>query len=183
MQQVPKDSWFSPSIEIRTSPISGKGIFAIAPIKKGEVVEIWGEYWNGKKTVEYTDSKVKAETAKKQSKLVMYWDTNLYSIEERGADDGYYINHSCDSNLWLKDSFTLIARRDIKPGEEITIDYALFESSGDFISVYAATWDCHCGFIDCRHKITGKDWQLKAVQKMYKGHFSPLLNKKIARQA
>ena len=107
----------------------------------------------------------------------MYWDTDLFSIEVRGADDGYFINHSCDPNLWLKDAFTLTARRDIKPGEEITIDYALFESSD-----YAAAWDCRCGAINCRHKIMGDDWRREDVQRMYKNHFSPLLNKTITQE-
>jgi uncharacterized protein YheU (UPF0270 family) len=81
MQQVPKDSWFSPSIEILDSSVHGKGTFAKTNIKKGEVVEVWGEYWQGKKTVEYTDNKEKVEEAEKQGKSVMYWDTDLFSIE------------------------------------------------------------------------------------------------------
>jgi hypothetical protein len=178
MQQVPKDSWFSPSIEILDSSVHGKGTFAKTNIKKGEVVEVWGEYWQGKKTVEYTDNKEKVEEAEKQGKSVMYWDTDLFSIEERGADDGYFINHSCDSNLWFKDAFTLTARRDIKPGEEVTIDYALFGSNDGFIAIS----NCHCGAINCRHKVTADDWRRKDVRGIYKKHFSPLLNKKIAEQ-
>ena len=34
--------WIDPRIEIRPSPIGGKGMFASAPIKQGEVVTIWG---------------------------------------------------------------------------------------------------------------------------------------------
>lgn len=175
MQQVPKDSWFSPSLEMRDSPVHGKGTFASKHIKAGEIVEIWGEYWRGKKTVEYTDNKEKIKIAEKQGKSVMYWDTNLFSIEKKGADDGYFINHSCDSNLWFKDVFTLTARKHIKPGEEVTIDYALFGSNDGYVAIP----NCRCGASNCRHKITSNDWQNKDVQKKYKNHFSPLLNKMI----
>ena len=34
------------------------------------------------------------------------------------------INHSCDSNLWLQDEVTIVARQAIASGEEFTLDYA-----------------------------------------------------------
>jgi hypothetical protein len=42
----------------------------------------------------------------------------------KGADDGYYLNHSCGSTLGFKGAFTLVARRAITPGDEVTLDYA-----------------------------------------------------------
>lgn len=177
MQNVPVESWFSPKIEIRKSLTHGKGTFAKELINKGEIVEIWGEYWRGKRTVEYTDDKKKVEDAKKQGKSIMYWDTNLFSIEKPGGDDGYFINHSCDSNLWFKDAFTLTARKDIEAGEEITIDYVLFESNDNLIEIQR----CNCGSLKCRHIIRADDWRKVDVQREYKEHFSPLLNKKIKR--
>jgi len=126
--------------------------------------------WGG----EFTDA-LGAQNAKEQGKHVMQWDADLYGIEEKGDDLDYFINHSCDSNTWMKDAYTLVARRDIEVGEEITADYALWEADPDFIS----KWECHCGSPICRHKVTGKDWQLPEIQERYTGHFSPLINKKI----
>jgi hypothetical protein len=57
----------------------------------------------------------------------MQRDDNLFSVEDRGDDETYFINHSCDGNLRMKDAFTLIARIDINNDEEITADYALWE--------------------------------------------------------
>ncbi|MEI6773545.1 MAG: SET domain-containing protein [bacterium] len=57
----------------------------------------------------------------------MQRDDNLFSVEDRGDDETYFINHSCDGNLRMKDAFTLIARTDINKDEEITADYALWE--------------------------------------------------------
>ena len=91
-------------------------------------------------------------------------------------DRSDFINHSCDSNVWLADENTLVTRRDIATGEELTIDYALFE--GDEADM--KPWDCRCGSPMCRRRITGQDWRLAALQERYRGHFSPFLNARIA---
>ena len=144
-------------------------MFAVAPIEKGEEVLKWGGTY------------VSATKAKKEienGKLVMQWDENLFSVEDKGDDDGYFINHSCDPNLWMSDAFTLVARRDIKTKEEITADYCLWEADKSYI----ASWDCNCGSPLCRKKIKGTDWQLKSLQEKYSDHFSSLLNKRMKRQ-
>ncbi len=159
-----KKGWLSPKVEIRPSKINGQGLFAK---KLGEKIVIWGK-------ANFTDL-VGAQKAKEKGKLIMQWDNNLFSFEDRGDDQTYFINHSCDSNLWMEDAFTLSAKRDIGEGEEITADYALWESDEDFIS----QWECRCDSPFCRGGITGKDYQLSEVQKRYFHHFSPLINKRI----
>ncbi len=161
-------SWITPKARIMPSGMDGKGLFAISAIEKDEKVVIWkGAYGNEQQ----------AEKARCAGKIVMQWDDDLFSVEDRGDDIGYYINHSCDANLWMQDAFTLVARRDIVEGQEITVDYALFEADEDFISA----WECNCGSSVCRTRVTGKDWRLKEVQKRYANHFSPLINKRITR--
>jgi|YNPBryulayer2012_1023412.scaffolds.fasta_scaffold14247_3 SET domain-containing protein len=168
MISPPQKTWLNPKVEIRETPNKGKGMFARDFIKKGEKVLIWGG--------EYTDERG-AKLAKSMGKLVLQWDDNLYSVEDKGEDVGYFINHSCDSNTWMTDAFTLSARRDIKKGEEITADYALWESPD-----YVSSWECLCGSPYCRGRVTGNDWKLPEVQERYKGHFSPLINKKIKKE-
>lgn len=175
---APRGSWFSPKIEVRTSSVEGRGSFAVQRIDPGEVVEVWGERSKEKLVVTYTTDRGPAERARAKGKDVMQWDDDLYSIEDRGADEGYFLNHSCDSNLWFKDAFTLLARRGAEPGEELTIDYALFEAD----EAFRASWPCRCGTENCRGTVTGRDWQLADVQARYAKHFSPLLEKRIARQ-
>ncbi|EKD25266.1 MAG: Nuclear protein SET [uncultured bacterium (gcode 4)] len=170
MYLIPKQNYFSPKAEIRPATIHGKGIFAKEPIKAGETVII--RWWDG-----YTD-KAWAEQAQKEWKLVMQRDDDLFSIEDRGDDDGYFVNHSCDGNLRMTEAFTLAARRDINKDEEITADYALWEWDENYLS----KWECRCGSEHCRKRITGKDYQLKEIQQRYLGHFSPLINKRIASQ-
>jgi uncharacterized protein len=161
-------SWVTPEARIMLSNIGGKGLFAIRTINKGDKVVIWkGTYVN----------KQLAEKAEREGKLVMQWDDDLFSVEDRGEDIGYYINHSCNSNLWMQDAFTVVARLDIQEGQEITIDYALFEADENFVS----SWVCKCGSSFCRTRVTGKDWRLPDIQERYANHFSPLINKRIKR--
>ena len=146
-------------------------------IRANEVVEVWGERFRGEQTVEYTDDLNRIKDARRTGLIVMQWDDDLYSIETPGADEGYFINHSCDPSLWFHDAFTLAARRVVTEGDELTLDYALFEADND----RAAAWACACGSSHCRRAITGRDWQRPEVQSRYAEHFTPFLNKRIAR--
>ena len=80
------------------------------------------------------------------------------------------INHSCDPNAWLE-GMDLVARRRIKAGEEITIDYATFynERMDDFV--------CHCGARDCRGIIKGTDYREEFVER-YGDHVSDYVRSK-----
>jgi len=163
------EDWVSPKIEIRKSPVGGSGMFAVSPIKEGEKVVIWG----GK----YVDS-TKAKEELKDGKVVIQWDEDLFSVEDKGEDIGYFVNHSCEPNAWMSDAFTLVARRDIETGDEVSADYAMWEANEDYI----AAWDCNCGSRLCRKKIKGTDWKSQTLQENYKEHFSPLLNKRIEKE-
>jgi hypothetical protein len=165
---IPTTTWLNPKIELRESPNRGKGMFAVESIKSGEKILIWGGMYV---------AKAEAEKAKSTGKFVMQWDEDLYSIEDgRGSDDTYFINHSCEPNTWMDDMFTIVAKRDISPGEEITVDYAVFEVD----PTYASKWECKCGSSHCRKKVTGKDWMIPELQEKYKGHFLPIINRWIS---
>jgi hypothetical protein len=86
------------------------------------------------------------------------------------------LNHSCDSSLWMADEVTMVARRDIAPGEEVTVDYSLQTVQ----SVPLLEGPCRCGSPLCRHTITGDDWRLSELQARYKGHLSPFIEARIA---
>ena len=163
---INKKDWKSSKINIQDNSIAGKGMFANQDIKEGEELIVFGG--------DYVDKK-QAEEYIKKGKLVMHWDDNLYSYEDKGNEEGYFINHSCDPNMWMVDAHTLVAREDIKKGKELNIDYALWEAREDYIS----RWNCKCGSNLCRGRVTGKDWRDPELQERYKNHFSPLLNKRI----
>jgi uncharacterized protein len=161
-----ESNWISSKILLKKSHIHGKGMVAIDDLSEGEVLLIWREG--------YTDKKG-SEKALKEGKKVFQWADDIFSIDNGEMKDAYYVNHSCDSNTWLEDAHRLSAMRDIKMGEEISVDYALF----DYEENNDGGWECQCGSSKCRGKVTGKDWKNEKLQKKYEGHFSPLLNEKI----
>ena len=139
-------------------------MFTIEKIPAGEPLIVFGgEYVNTKE----------AKNAKANGKLVMQWGDDLFSIEDRGDDLGYFINHSCDPNAGIKGQILLVAIRDIKPREEITYDYAMSDGFHGDRSV------CCCGTKKCRKVITGDDWKKPGLQRRYKGYFSWYIQERI----
>jgi hypothetical protein len=53
-----------------------------------------------------------------------------------------FLNHSCDSHLWLEDEVTLSVRRAVDTGGEVTVDYALWGTDTEF--------PCRCESPACR---------------------------------
>lgn len=139
----------NPDIEIKDSPIQGKGLFTKVPIKKGETVWISrGEEPYDERI--YTDVEFK-EFQKWCIKNGKEWDavsngdgTHTAAISEREKHPGNYGNHSCNPNIGKG----RVALRDIKVGEELTTSYAQF-------STKAWSMECHCGATNCRGLVRG----------------------------
>jgi hypothetical protein len=76
-----------------------------------------------------------------------------------------YINHSCEPNVGLAGNIVMVAMRDVVPGEELTIDYAMFDT-------FRAPMHCLCGTASCRGTVTGGDWRDPSLQRRYEGWFA-----------
>ena len=93
----------------------GEGLFAALPIKKGDFI------------LEYTGTKIPTKVADEMTSRY------LFEIDEQWTIDGSprsntarYINHACEPNTEAEiedDRIMIYAIRDIKKGEELTIDY------------------------------------------------------------
>lgn len=160
-------SWLDPRIEVRESPIHGLGFFATAPIGAGEVIVRWGgevlpiaELDMLKTRERYDCAALSADT------IIVFAD----------CDPVIHGNHSCDPNLWMEGATTQSARRDIEPGEEITMDYAVLSDDPSWIM------PCCCGSSLCRREIRGDDWKRPELQRRYRGHFAPYLGERFDRQ-
>lgn len=164
-------SWVDPRVVVKSSRIQGQGGYAREPIRQGEVLVILG----GTVMTEAEFLQF-ATTATRYDAVQLDEDLHLVDLSPTSRDTNGSLNHSCDSNLWMRDEVTLIARRDIEQGEEITVDYALFTTVPDW------KMECQCGSPLCRHVITGDDWRNSEVQQRYQDHFSPYINRRIAAQ-
>lgn len=155
------------------------GCFSLSFIRAGDVVERWqGEVVTDDQLRQFElQGKYHSSIAigENENLLLNLIDASSDASLAVGSGVGGF-NHSCDPNLWMADAVTVIARRDIQPGEELTIDEALISTMGD--------WQfnpCNCGSSLCRGTITGNDWQLAELQQRYAGHFSPFINERIQR--
>lgn len=164
-------SWLNPNLAGGESKIHGEGVFALAPIAKGEkLMEFGGEKISGEET---------ANGNYRECSVWLVADDTYLALPESDPDPSLdeNLNHSCDANAWLVDEVTLVARRNIAAGEEITLDQGTWN-----FDEAEYTWDamdCGCGARDCRKKLTEKDWMLPAVQARYAGHFHPVVQKMI----
>jgi hypothetical protein len=95
-------------------------------------------------------------------------DDDLHLVLPPGQPS-HYGNHSCDPNLWWDDAYTLVARRLIEAGEEVTNDYATSTGTATFAMT------CSCGSSLCRGVVTGDDWRLPELQARYRDHWIPAL--------
>lgn len=162
-------TWLHPGLQLRPSQIHGKGLVATRPLRKGETVLIFGGT---------LFSKAEIDAGKASSRTLMQIDDDSWLGNRAGEPVGedYFINHTCDPNLWMIDEVTLVARRNIAAGEEITMDYAMHFADPN----WTMRNPCKCRAPICRQVISGKDWTLAQLQIRYKDHFSPFLNKRIA---
>lgn len=164
MHDLPKETWVDPRVEIRSSPISGKGSFTKASIREGEVVIQWG----GGVIVSEAEFQQGLQDGKYQPETAIHFDTDhkWAQLAADPSDTDPFLNHSCDPNLWFTGGWPLAARRDIAAGEELTFDYATGET-------YPLHGQCSCGTTYCRTFITGDEWAEPEFQLKYKGHFNP----------
>jgi SET domain-containing protein len=139
----------SPLIEARDSAIHGKGVYAIAPIKKGARI------------IEYIGERISHQEADRRYELKGADDghTFLFIASNRTVidatawgNDARYVNHSCNPNCETvieKCRVFVEAIRNIKPGDELGYDYQLTWYSTDEpedLALYA----CRCGAPRCR---------------------------------
>lgn len=155
-------SWLDSRLAVRTSPIAGRGLFAEAPFEAGEIAAVIGGQL-------VTDAELAGMA--EHSSTAIGRGRNLLQAP---ADPLRFGNHSCDPNLWLADEVTLVTRRPVVRGEELTSDYATMTGFPDW------QMHCHCRNQQCRGLIRGTDWQLPELQALYAGHFSPFLGARIA---
>ncbi|MDH3598716.1 MAG: SET domain-containing protein-lysine N-methyltransferase [Candidatus Tectomicrobia bacterium] len=166
-----KMSYLSPKTEVRESPIHGKGLFAVAPIPKGDIVCVKGGYIFNRQTLN--------AVAPLLGPAEIQIGDDLFIGPLRPEDrDGsmLFSNHSCEPNIGVQGQIIYVALRDIRPGEELTHDWATTDDDH-----YEMT--CRCGADNCRGVITGQDWRKPELQEKYRGYISWYLTEKMRRAA
>jgi SET domain-containing protein len=138
-----------PRIVLRRSGIHGRGVYARLPLHEDETV------------CEYKGERIgEAEVARRYPEDMHGLNhTFVFGVEDEVNIDGgskgniaRWINHSCDPNCdtFEEDKRIFVrAIRDIRPGEELTYDYAI-EAGEPLTREVKSRWPCWCGAKKCR---------------------------------
>ncbi len=135
-----RHSYSSPvhdALRVGRSPITGRGLFAGCAIPaRAKIGEFEGE------VVTITEARRRAA----RLRIVAIVELDRKAIDARGMRRGFrWINHSCAPNTFLrrtKDRAEFYALRDIRKGEELTVDYGASHHEGRL--------RCRCGASKCR---------------------------------
>ena len=146
----------SPLVEARNSPIHGRGVYAIMPIKKGaRVIEYLGE------RISHGEADARYEKKGDDDGHTFLFIASNRTVIDAAVDgnDARFINHSCNPNCEtvIENSRVFIdAIRNIKVGEELGYDYQLtWESTDDPAEL--ALYACRCGAKKCRGTMLDKE--------------------------
>lgn len=166
---MPNLSYISPKAAVKESAIHGHGLFAVAPITRGEIVCVKGGYIFDRETLQAQPEWYRAAEIQIAENLFIG-----PLVEAERAGSMIFSNHSCEPNIGVQGQIVFVAMRDIEAGEELTHDWAMTDDD-DF------EMNCHCGAPTCRQLVTGQDWRRKDLQAKYAGYMSAYLSEKIWR--
>lgn len=146
---------------------SGNSIFALEPIKKGELIAVFGGVVYEWETFIHLPDR---------ERMLCLQVEDRHFLVPRPIGEGDYVNHSCNPNAGLSGQIGLVAMRDIQIGEEVCFDYAMCDT------MPYDEFNCLCGASTCRGQVGGNDWQRPELQKRYAGYFSPHVQRRIDAQ-
>ena len=159
-------AYLTEKCEVRNRDVAGgKAVYARELIEPGEVVAVWSGRLVSAEELDDLSEDIRRHTAQVEEGFY------LASLSPDEASD--YINHSCEPNAGLVGQITIVAMVTIRPGDEVTIDYAMCDGSP------YDEFECGCGSAICRGRVTGDDWRNPTLWERYAGHFSPYLERRI----
>jgi uncharacterized protein len=128
--------------KVRSAPsaIEGTGAFAAVTIpRRAKIGEVTGEL-------------ISIRTARRRAqgscRMCLIDISSTRALDCTGGNVLRFVNHSCRPNAFLRvfgERVEVYAKRNIRNGEEITVDYGESPHSGGM--------KCRCGHPDCRDRI------------------------------
>jgi SET domain-containing protein len=155
-------------IELRSSGISGIGVFAVRNIRKGQKVAD-GLYAEDFKTlIPWRElRKLDGQVRKKAEIFCIGTPKGFVPPKDLNFNKltiEWYFNHSCSGNLGFNGKGDFVAVEEIAKDDELTYDYGIAESNPGF------RMPCKCQSKMCRGIVTGNDWT-KEKLRTEKGHY------------
>jgi len=134
--------------------LSGEvGLFALRDLRATTI--IWKAFSCGEK---FFDQSVYDELDKLTKQVVTAHCSMVYDGFYAVPDVNYlpiqsFCNYSCEPNLGFDEDGNTVLIKDVREGDELTIDASFFCTHPDW------KLDCRCGSKNCRGIVTGNDWK------------------------
>lgn len=136
-------------IQVRKSGVHGKGVFALQPIAKGEVViEYIGDIITWKEALRRHPH----DPNDPHHTFYFHIDDRHVIDGKRNGNSSRWINHACRGNCEtevIEGRVFVKALRHLKPGEELFYDYGLV-IDGRQTAKLKKQYQCLCGHRKCR---------------------------------
>ncbi len=139
----------SPLVEVRDSGVHGRGVFAVAAIKKRTRIF---EYLGDRVSHDDADKRYEDHDENDNHTFLFIVDDNTVIDAAVGGNDARFINHQCAGNCEsaIENRRVFIdAVRAIAPGEELGYDYEIGRDKDDPPNV-DEIYACRCGSPKCR---------------------------------
>jgi SET domain-containing protein len=125
-----------PNTKTKLSRIHGLGLFSNKNFKKNTVIAVWGGCIVTKKEIQKLPKSIGFNYA-----LEIHPGFFIAETSEIELDQSDFINHSCSPNCKIINQLTMITKREIKKGEELTCDF----SSPTKVKI-----TCNCNSKNCK---------------------------------
>jgi SET domain-containing protein len=136
-------------VEVRNSPVHGRGVFAVAPIARGTRIL---EYLGDRVSHKVADDRYEDHDENDNHTFLFIVDKHTVIDAGVGGNDARFINHQCSGNCEsvIENRRVFIdAARDIAVGEELGYDYEIGREKDDPPNV-DEIYACRCGSPQCR---------------------------------
>ncbi|MEO7151869.1 MAG: SET domain-containing protein-lysine N-methyltransferase [Burkholderiaceae bacterium] len=136
-------------IQVRRSGVHGKGVFCVATIAKGApVIEYKGDVISWREALRRHPH----DPAHPDHTFYFHLDDKHVIDGKVNGNSARWINHSCQPNCEAEEDagrIVIMAKRALKPGEELFFDYGLVLDERQTAKV-RLRYACHCGARTCR---------------------------------
>ncbi|HEX6203434.1 MAG TPA: SET domain-containing protein-lysine N-methyltransferase [Thermoanaerobaculia bacterium] len=159
-----------PAWVVRADREGNYATYAARAIRAGETIQVFEERPHTLVTRRHVEEHWAPREREWFERFAWPLSDEVWAIWSPDPGEWAPIDHSCDPSAWL-DGLDVTARRDIAPGDEITLDYATFCTEP------MRAFPCACGAADCRGTIRGSD-HLGPFVERYGDHVSDHVRRK-----
>lgn len=134
---------------VKGNALSGYGIYAKQNLKFGEIIFSSEEKAHRLVTKKFVEQNWKPDEIENFRRYAWPLSDEVYILWDTKPAEWAPQNHSCDPNTQYS-GLNVIAKKEIKKGEELTLDYT------SFLNNEMESFICNCGAPNCKKIIQGK---------------------------